>query len=461
MTSFNINGFVIGGTSSGSGKTTITLGLLRVLARRGMKVQPFKVGPDYIDTGWHTRVSGVASRNLDAFMLDDATLSDLFYHHAAHADVAVIEGVMGLYDGYGTDPHYCSTAGLAKAIGCPVILVVDGGAVSTSAAATVLGFQQFDPSISISGVILNNVNSDSHLELLTAAIETYCQIPVLGRLPVVKEISLPSRHLGLVTAEEHSQFDSQWDRLAEVMEQHIDIDKLLSISTITRGNFPQSLCPDAFRHSGDKLTLALAYDEAFNFYYQDNLDLIASMGCDIVRFSPLHDRQLPDCDLVYLGGGFPELYAKKLSNNASMLGSILTAHQLGKPIYAECGGLMYLGCSLTDKEGISHPMVGLFPGHSVMTDTLKRFGYSQACLNQDLLIGPKNTIVRGHEFHYSDFISDLKPVFSMSKERDGVALQRWQAGYQIDNTLASYLHIHFLQNPAMVASWFDHARRRK
>ena len=194
--------FLIGGTGSGCGKTTLTLGLLRALTRRGLRVQPYKVGPDYIDTGWHSAVSGVASRNLDAFMLPQPTLNWLYNQHAQAADVAVIEGVMGLYDGYGTDPNYCSSAGMAKQIGCPVILVIDGKAVSTSAAATVMGFCHFDPAVRIAGVIVNRVNSETHYQLLKQAIETYTKIPVLGRMPTLPSVSLPERHLGLITAHE-------------------------------------------------------------------------------------------------------------------------------------------------------------------------------------------------------------------------------------------------------------------
>ncbi|MEG1655535.1 MAG: cobyrinate a,c-diamide synthase, partial [Hafnia sp.] len=224
--------FLIGGTGSGCGKTTLTLGLLRALTRRGLQVQPYKVGPDYIDTGWHSAVSGVASRNLDAFMLPQPTLNWLYNQHAQAADVAVIEGVMGLYDGYGTDPNYCSSAGMAKQIGCPVILVIDGKAVSTSAAATVMGFCHFDPAVRIAGVIVNRVNSETHYQLLKQAIETYAKIPVIGRIPTLPSVSLPERHLGLITAHEQQDMDAIWDTLADSLEQHIDLDRLLSLSDV-------------------------------------------------------------------------------------------------------------------------------------------------------------------------------------------------------------------------------------
>lgn len=451
--------FLVGGTNSGSGKTTVTLGLLRAYARRGLRVQPYKVGPDYIDTGWHSAVTGVASRNLDVFMLSDNAIQRVFHHHAAKADLSIIEGVMGLFDGFGVDPLYCSSAGIAKQLGCPIILIVDGKAVSTSAAATVLGFKLFQPGVQIAGVILNRVNTDTHYAMLKQAIELHCQIPVLGRIPVMKEINLPSRHLGLVTAHEQANLDLQWDQLADVIETHIDLDRLAAIAELSdRAEQTSALIPDSLMGSGVGLTLALAEDEAFNFYYQDNLDLISATGVEIIRFSPLRDAVIPDCDMIYLGGGYPEIHAEILSQNTTMRASILQAHDRGVPIYAECGGLMYLGGSLTTASGDSYSMVGIFPGESKMTGSLKRFGYCQAKAEQPTLLAKTGDLIRGHEFHYSDFHADLPTVFRFSKERDGVEMSHWFGGYQSGNTLASYLHVHFLQNPTMLLHWFERAR---
>lgn len=454
-----MKGFLIGATSSGCGKTTITLGLLRALARRGLSVQPFKVGPDYIDTGWHQQVSGVASRNLDAFMLPEATLKALFYHHAAHSDVSVIEGVMGLFDGYGLDPHDCSSAGVACTLDCPVILIVDGKAVSTSAAATVLGFRQFDPALRLAGVIVNRVNSDGHYQLLKQAIERYTGVPVLGRVPVMSSVSLPSRHLGLVTAKEARDpaLEAQWNALADALEQHLDLDALLALSELpTRAAAP--LYPAELHGYGEGLTLALADDEAFNFYYPDNLELLEHAGVRIVRFSPLHDSALPDCQMIYLGGGYPELYGEQLGANSAMRSAIDAAHQRGVAIYAECGGLMYLGQALTDAAGARWPMVGVLAGESTMTHSLKRFGYCEATAKTDTLLAAATDTLRGHEFHYSDFSGGDECVFAMQKERDGVVQSRWEGGYQRGNTLASYLHVHFLQQPLMLKHWIDRAR---
>lgn len=457
MASGSKHAFIIAGTSSGCGKTTMTLGLLRALINRGLRVQPFKVGPDYLDSGWHTAVSGVASRNLDAFMLPAATLNHLFSKRLQQADVAVIEGVMGLYDGYGTDPDYCSTAAMAKQLGCPVILLVDGKAVSTSIAATVMGFQHFDPSLHIAGVILNRVNSENHYQLLSAAITRYCGLPVLGRVPVMPDIALPSRHLGLVPALENIPQNDHWQCLAQQLENTLDIERLLSLSVLDalpQGEGVQAVNP----LPGKGLTLAIAEDEAFNFYYPDNLELLEEAGVTLRRFSPLHDRELPDCQMVWLGGGYPEVHARQLSTNKTMRESICQAHSRRVPIYAECGGLMYLGESLTDSDEQVHEMCGVLPGHSQMGTRLTRFGYCEATAEQDTLFARRGETLRGHEFHYSDFTTSLTPAMTCQKWRDGVSVQRWQGGFQHGTTFASYLHLHFAQRPELLNNWLRLAR---
>ena len=447
--------FILAGTGSGCGKTTVTLGLLRLLQQRGLRVQPYKVGPDYLDIGWHTALCGVASRNLDSFMLPPSTLNALFGEQMQQADIAVIEGVMGLYDGYGTDPNYCSSAAMAKQLGCPVILLVDGKAVSTSIAATVMGFQHFDPSLNIAGVIVNRVNSDSHFQLLKNAIERYCDLPVLGYVPRAEGVSLPERHLGLVTARE-SLIDAQpWQDFAATLERRLDVDRLLELSvlnTLPPGEWPPMPA------SGEGLTLAVADDEAFNFYYPDNLALLERAGVTLVRFSPLHDTALPDCQMIWLGGGYPELHARALAANAPMLAQLRAAHERGVAIYAECGGLMYLGTTLEDAQGEVYAMANILPGDSKMGKRLTRFGYCEAQAEQQTLLAAPGEVLRGHEFHYSDFTARLPAAMACRKTRDGVVLQRWQGGWQLGNTFASYLHVHFAQRPDMLNHWFAAAR---
>lgn len=450
--------FILAGTGSGCGKTTVTLGLLRLLQKRALRVQPFKVGPDYLDTGWHTAICDVASRNLDSFMLPPPVLNALFCEQMRQADIAVIEGVMGLYDGYGVDPNYCSTAAMAKQLGCPVILLVDGKAVSTSLAATVMGFQHFDPTLNLAGVIVNRVTSDAHYQLLKNAIEHYCSLPVLGYVPPCDGVALPERHLGLITARESLVNQQSWHDFAATLEQTVDVDALLSLSVLSA--LPAGMWPERPDNTaGAGLTLALADDEAFNFYYPDNIDLLERAGVNIVRFSPLHDRALPDCQMIWLGGGYPELYAADLAANTAMLKHLRAAHQRGVAIYAECGGLMYLGSTLEDSGGEIHQMANIIPGHSKMGKRLTRFGYCEAQAMQPTLLAAPGEIVRGHEFHYSDFIPETPAVMACRKVRDGRVLQEWTGGWQTGNTFASYLHVHFAQRPEMLQHWLAAARR--
>lgn len=449
--------FVLAGTGSGCGKTTVTLGLLSLLKQRGLRVQPCKVGPDYLDTAWHTAICGTPSCNLDSFMLPESILNALFSERMQQADIAVIEGVMGLYDGYGTDPDYCSTAAMAKQLACPVILLVDGKAVSTSIAATVKGFQHFDPSLNIAGVIVNRVNSDSHFQLLKTAIAHYCAIPVLGYVPHVPGVALPERHLGLVTARESVINQQPWQDFAAMLEQTLDIDLLLGLSQ--RETLPQGAWPELpAANAGEGLTIAIADDEAFNFYYPDNLTLLARTGLNIARFSPLHDRTLPECQMVWLGGGYPELHAAALAANTSMLESLRDAHRRGVAIYAECGGLMYLSTLLEDAEGEVHRMANIIPGRSKMGKRLTRFGYCEAQANQPTLLAAKGEVLRGHEFHYSDFSPETPAVLDCCKVRDGHVMRTWSGGWQVGNTFASYLHVHFAQRPTMLTHWLNAAR---
>ncbi|HAT2780366.1 cobyrinate a,c-diamide synthase [Citrobacter koseri] len=452
-----LHAFILAGTGSGCGKTTVTLGLLSLLKRRGMRVQPCKVGPDYLDTGWHTAVCGSESRNLDSFMLPEPVLNALFCEHMQQADVAVIEGVMGLYDGYGTDPNYCSTAAMAKQLGCPVILLVDGKAVSTSIAATVMGFQHFDPDLNIAGVIVNRVNSETHYQLLKTAIERYCSLPVLGYVPGVEGVALPERHLGLITARESVVNQQPWQDFADTLERTLDIDALLSLSQLTAlpaGEWPALPDPQA----GKGLTVAIADDEAFNFYYPDNIKLLERTGVTMTRFSPLHDSTLPECQMIWLGGGYPELHAAALAANTPMLAQMRAAHQRGVAIYAECGGLMYLGSTLEDASGEIHRMVDVIPGHSKMGKRLTRFGYCEAQAREQTLLAAAGEVLRGHEFHYSDFLPENPAVMACRKVRDGKTLQEWSGGWQVGNTFASYLHVHFAQRPAMLNHWLAAGR---
>lgn len=447
--------FLLAGTSSGVGKTTVTLAVLQALILKGYKVQPYKVGPDYIDTAYHSRISQRASRNLDMFMIPDVeALRGTYQEGWLQADIALVEGVMGLFDGLGTDRDCASSAAVAKRLGIPVILIVDGKSTSTSAAAVVKGFAEFDPDVAIVGVIINRVASQQHFELIKGAIERYTNVEVFGYLKKEDSFILPSRHLGLVPQEEMAELDQLFLDLGRRALETIAIDRILACcdSDIRPASLPFSTSVSL------PLRLGYAQDEAFHFYYADNLSWLEKVGATLVPFSPLRDTRLPEADAYYFGGGFPEVFADQLAENVSFRQSVLEAHQAGKPIYAECGGLMYLG-EFLEVEGALHSMVGIFQGVSRMTKRLKRFGYCRAVCKEDTLFGPKGTIVLGHEFHHSIFETQEQPVLHLEKWRDGERVASWEGGYQKGNSFASYLHVHFYQSENLFYQWLHRLRR--
>lgn len=449
--------FMLAGVSSGVGKTTVTLGVLKALANRGYRVQPYKVGPDYIDTAYHGRITGCPSRNLDSFMIpDEKALAWSYGKWHKNADVALVEGVMGLFDGLGTDKDCASSAAVAKALGIPVILIIDGKATSTSAAAMVHGFKTFDPEVPVAGVIINRVASENHYELIKGAIERYTDVEVFGYFPKNTSVELPSRHLGLIPDVEMEGLDKQFELVGQLAEEHIDLDRLLKkVETA-----PLRLENPFKQGSYAPLKLAYALDDAFHFYYQDNLDWLKDLGVELIPFSPLKDASLPQADAYYFGGGFPEVYAADLMANSDFRKSVMETHESGKPIYAECGGLMYLGRALETSEG-TYDMVGIFDGVSRMTSRLKRFGYCQAETQVDSLFGPKGSLVRGHEFHHSIFETDEEPVLAMEKARDGQVVAQWTGGYQKGKTFASYLHVHFYQNENLLHNWLNYIKEAR
>lgn len=432
---------MIAAVSSSTGKTTVSCGLMRALKKRNMKVQPFKVGPDYIDTEYHTKSSGYKSRNLDEFMLPLEEIKYIFGKNSQDKDISIIEGVMGFYDGYGSSLDYCSSANISKILSCPVILVIDARAMAASAAAIVYGFKNIDKEVNIAGVIVNNVNSQSHYTLLKESIMKYAGVPVVGRIPRDENFSLSSRHLGLTPSFEIDELDDKLDYVAGKLEEYLDIDKILKIAEGDNNEF-DSARRDEIRNITN-VKLAIAYDKAFNFYYQDNLDLLEEMGVELVKFSPLEDKQLPECDGIYIGGGFPEVFASELSMNKGILENIKQKSLEGMPIYAECGGLMYLGERVEDMNANSYKMTGIFRGTSKMQSKLQRFGYCSGKSNMQTTISDKDQIVKGHEFHYSVFESEMDNAYDMFKEMSNGDIKRWGGGYCTGNTLGTYLHTHF------------------
>ena len=346
---------MIAGSHSGVGKTTISLGLMAAFKKRGLKVQGFKVGPDFIDPGHHSRLLGTPSRNLDGWMLSKEYNLATFSQSMCGKDLGIVEGVMGLFDGYDGRSEAGSSAQMAKWLNCPVILVVDASSMARSIAALVHGFQTFDPDLPVEGVIANRVGSQTHTRFLAEAMESFPNIAFLGGLPRIEEITIPERHLGLITSDEDPYPIGLFDKLAALMEEHLELDKLyeLPICRVKSKNIPLP------KVSQSGLRLGVARDEAFCFYYQDNLDLLAHFGADICFFSPVRDSQLPpDLSGLYLGGGYPELFARELGENRSLKIEILAAAQGGMPIFAECGGFMYLTRSVEVGQR-DYPMVGL------------------------------------------------------------------------------------------------------
>ena len=446
---------LIAGTNSGAGKTTISLGIMQALTKRNLKVQPYKVGPDYIDPSYHTFITERHSRNLDSYMLDDEKIKYIVKNSSKDADISIIEGVMGLYDGYGIDLDDCTSSYTSKLLKAPVILVIDAKAMATSAAAMVLGYKMLDTNVNIAGVITNNVRSESHYNMLKEAIEKYTGVEVLGYFPPNKEFSLESRHLGLVPSVEVETLKIKFDNLANEIEKYIDVDRILEISETEEFDTNFSLDNFVEDNQMNNKTIAIAYDKAFNFYYRENIELFEKLGLNIKYFSPMEDRKLPKCDYIYIGGGFPEIFGKELHANKEIRQAILNAHENNIPIYAECGGLMYLGSKLEDNNKNVFDMVGIFNGCSKMTSSLKRFGYCLGEATEDTILSKMGDIIKGHEFHHSIFESNEKCAYHMKKIKDDKVIDEWEGGYSKNNTLATYLHTHFYNNLDCIAKFLN------
>ncbi|EJP23266.1 cobyrinic acid a,c-diamide synthase [Peptostreptococcaceae bacterium AS15] len=426
---------VIAATNSGIGKTTISCGIARALSDMNYDVSCFKVGADYIDIGYHRLSTGNTSSNLDEFMLSKDEIKKIFSKNAR--DISIVEGVMGLFDGYQDRDDYCSTSSMAKILDANIILIVDAGKMATSIAALVKGFLDFDKDLKIRGLILNNVNTDSHYNILKSAIKKVSDIKVLGHIPKIKDIGFSSRHLGLNLVDEDVENEEKIRKIADVIKQNIDLKSLVELS-----ENKDILCESDEKNKRYDVVLALAKDKAFNFYYEDGIEHLKSKGVKIVEFDTFKDEKLPYCHAVYIGGGYPELYAKDISKNKSLMRDIYEKSNQNMPIYAECGGLMYLGQKivLNDKE---YDMVGIFEGVSTMSEKLQRFGYCNAISKIDTPISKQGQELRGHEFHYSTFQSEVDTVFDMRKTLFDKSVKKWGGGYLKNKTLATYLHTHF------------------
>ena len=444
---------VIAATGSGCGKTTVTAGLIAALRRRGLVVQPFKCGPDYIDPGYHSHAAGRPCRNLDSWMLDDAQVAAAFTRACRGADIAIVEGVMGLFDGSGYTDERASAAQLAKLLGAPVLLVLDISGSARSAAATAFGFARLDPALRVGCCVLNLAGGETHANGCASAIAQLAGLPTLGWLPRDPALSVPERHLGLATAGEQAGLDSLLDRLAGAVGQRFDIDALLALARTATG--PAELPPAPTANVSARTNaplLAVARDAAFCFYYPDNLELLTAAGARLAFFSPMAGERLPaGTSGVYLGGGYPELHAAALSANTGLFDDLRGLHSRGAPVFAECGGFMLLAETLIDLDGRRWPLAGLVPGTVRMTPQLAALGYRHATALSDNLLAPEGTTLRGHEFHYSVWEppAGIQPAWMLG----GTTPDSPSApgGFAAGSLLASYLHIHFGQDPALAA----------
>ena len=441
---------LLAGTNSGCGKTTVTCALLQALVNRGLKVGAFKCGPDYIDPMFHSRIIGAKSGNLDLYLLGEYTLRYLLQKNAADCDVSVIEGVMGFYDGLSLTTTRSSSYEVAQATGSPVILVVNAKGASLSVLATIQGFLDFYPENNIRGVILNQCSAGAYAALAEAIRERFeGTVQPLGYLPKMDACALESRHLGLVTAAEVDNLKEKMQRLSEQAEKTLDVDGILHLA---KQAIPLSYEPVTTKHFGEPVRIAVARDNAFCFYYEDSLELLREMGAELVDFSPLTDTKLPkNIHGLYLGGGYPELYAETLSVNETMRTSIYDALTNHIPCIAECGGFMYL----TEAIG-EYPMIGILHGSCFDTGKLTRFGYVELSAKQDNLLCRTGEGIRGHEFHHWDCTcpgSDFTAVKPSGKT--------WDCSTASETLYAGYPHFHFYANPAFAEHFYEACLKEK
>jgi cobyrinic acid a,c-diamide synthase len=435
---------VVAGTSSGVGKTTFTVGLTRALRARGLKVAIFKCGPDYLDPTYHARAAGAPSHNLDGWMMGREAVTSTFLRASVGADIAIIEGVMGLFDGASATDPSGSTAEIAKWLDAPVLLVIDAAGMARSVAAMGQGFAAFDPELRVVGLVCNHLGSKGHLDLLR---EASTHPPVVGGLP--KEAAkFPERHLGLRTADEQAVSDALFAQWGDVVSEWCDLDKIVALATTAGVLQTEMLMAPAARRES-RCVIGVAYDEAFHFYYEDNLARLENAGAQLIRFSPIRDVRLPVVDGIYLGGGYPETYAAELERNAEMRRQIADFAATGGVIHAECGGLMYLCSEVQTLDEKLYQMCGVIPARAIMCERLQALGYVEARTLHDSIFGPAGLSFRGHQFRYSRLAlgsSSLPPAFAVRSRRKSAP---GEEGFRLNNVIASYVHAHWASNPTM------------
>ncbi len=445
----------------GAGKTTITVGLIAALRKRRKKVAPFKKGPDYIDAGWLAKAAGSPCYNLDSFLMPIEEILDSFQTASFQSDIAVVEGNRGLYDGLDSKGS-CSSAELAKALRVPVILIIDATKTTRTAAAMVKGCQVLDPEVNIAGVILNRVANPRHKSVLVSAIEDYCDVEVLGAVPKIKTKDFPERHMGLVTSLEYGKIDTSISRMEKIVSDNIDVERIFHIAsnaqTFYTSRESQLQYFKTTHHS--ELAIGVVQDSAFQFYYPENLEALARNGANIVSVTALRDRYLPtQLDALYIGGGFPETHAEVLSNNESFRKSLRQAIEDGLPVYAECGGLMFLTEAVIWK-GSKFPMAGVIPATALMEKKPQGHGYTVLEVTTSNPFFPSGLQLKGHEFHYSRLVELKKEkidlIFTLKR---GTGIGEGRDGIRVKNALATYTHLHARSSPIWADSFLEVASR--
>jgi cobyrinic acid a,c-diamide synthase len=456
---------VIAGSASGVGKTTVVLALAAALRAKGLRVAAFKCGPDYLDPTYHARATGGASHNLDGWMMGRAAVLATFARQSRGADVALIEGVMGLYDGASPDGEEGSAAEIAKWLRAPVLAVVDAGGMARTLAAVGVGLRAFDPALDLRGLIANRLGSRGHLDLLKRACLPH--VPVVGGLPRDEARAFPERHLGLHTADAAVVPDALVQAWGATFTEWNDVDAFVALARSAPPVDLAGAIADDATPTTPRCRIALAHDAAFHFYYDDNLARLRALGAELVPFSPIADARLPDgVDGVYLGGGYPEVHAAALSANRSMRESLRALAAAGAPIYAECGGLMYLADAVRTTGGVTHEMVGLVTGTAVMHDKLQALGYVEIETQRRTIVGGAGLRMRGHQFRYSTLEGGGGDGYSVRKRRGGATFaEGYGARENAANILASYIHVHWASNPlvaeGLVASCARFAEERR
>lgn len=446
---------IIAGTHSGVGKTTIVTGLLAALKQQGLNVQSYKVGPDYIDPGYHQLASGKVAHNLDTWLVPTDKVVPIFTKTAIGNDLVIVEGVMGLYDG--GRQGVSSTATIAKLLNAPVVLVIDAKSMGESAAAIALGYKMYDQEVNFMGVIINRLGSVTHEKMVRDALDRI-GIPVLGSIYRNEGISMPERHLGLTPVTEHNAHDRIAELCAQISGQ-VNLAQIISIAN-SAPELPSLTDNEDVMDVAPVVRIGVAQDEAFSFYYPESLDVLKSMGAEIVPFSPLKDKELPVVDGLLFGGGFPEMFVSELANNVSMRQSIYTACKVGMPIYAECGGFMYLTREIVDFDGQRYEMVGAIPASCSMQSKLQTVGYVEATALTDNVLCDAQQSIRGHEFHFSmmdidESVEGFPWAFEFKKTRTGAV---YPGGYAQGNLLASYLHMHFAGHEQAAGHFIEKCR---